>query len=154
MTFDQLDEDLPNGFHDAKLLRLALDYEQRSAMLYMKLLVQGPQGPNSEEYRGATVQVAGLCFCSIELPSPDEPFVPDGFPVNISGYSEESPALMNPNQSLAQIREILAKCPPGTSSYRFFSHDWNSFIHIAGTDVRLSWDDGIAGNLGTGGTFS
>ena len=120
MTFDELDGTLPNGFHDAKLLKLTLDYRQRSATLCMKLLVGGHQSASPEEYKPATLRILGLCFCCIELPSPGEPFVPDGSPVNVSGFPEDSSSLMRPNESLAQINEILAKCPPGTSSYRFF----------------------------------
>src|SRR5262245_11353193 len=128
MTFDELDNSLPNGFHDAKLSKLTLDYGQRSATLCMKLLVGGHQSASPGEYKPATLRILGLCFCGIELPFPPEPFLPDGSPVNVSGFPEDSSSLMRPNESLAQINEILAKCPPGTFSYRFFSHDWNSFI--------------------------
>jgi hypothetical protein len=37
MTLDELAVSLPNGFHDAELKTLALDYERREARLVLDL---------------------------------------------------------------------------------------------------------------------
>jgi len=139
LLFEKLDNELPNGFHDAQLIKLVLDYATRLAILEMRILTGTPHGADSEEYRTAKLLVTGLCFCIIESPDTVYPFVPDGSGVSISGYPEDSRPAEKPNESLPMIKALLAKCPVGAWSYRFFSRDWNSFIHIAGTNVELSW---------------
>jgi len=142
MTLEEFDSILPNGFHDARLVRLTLDYLNRTATLHMQLFVGSPESENPEEYKAAIISLTGLCFFSIDLPDPNEQFVPDGSPVSISGYSEDSTGLLKPNESIAEINKLLKNCPPGSSSYRFYSHDWNSFIHIACADANLEWRAG------------
>jgi hypothetical protein len=129
MTFEELGHDLPNGLHDSKLERSTLDYLKGNATLQIAILVGTPDSEDPQKYRPAILQITGLCFCAIELPSPNEPFIPDGSAVIISGYLEESQPHEKPNESIKKISELLAKCPRATCCYRFFSHDWNSFIH-------------------------
>jgi hypothetical protein len=143
MTLEELDDRLPNGFHDAKLVSLSLDYVTRSATLHIGLHVGTPDSLDPEEYKIAILRVTGLCFCTVELPCPGEPFLPDGSPVNVSGYPEDPKSFEKVNESLTKINGLLAKCPPGAWCYRFFSHDWNSFIHIAGTSVELLWREAM-----------
>jgi hypothetical protein len=63
MTLDELDDSLPNGFHDAQRFSLELNYVAGSA------------------------KFTGLCFCSIGPPQSNYPFIPDGEPINLSGDS-------------------------------------------------------------------
>jgi len=140
MTLEELESILPNGFHDARLVGITLDYLGRKASLRMQLFVGTPESENPKEYKAAIICIAGLCFFSIELPDPNEHFVPDGSPVPVSGYSEDSTGLLKPNESIAEINKLLKNCPQATSSYRFYSHEWNSFIHIACADVSLEWN--------------
>jgi len=140
MTFEELESTLPNGFHDARLVRLTLDYLDRTATLHMQLFVGTPESEDPEKYKAAIVRLVGLCFFSIDLPDPNEQFVPDGSPVSVSGYSEDSTGLLKPNESIAEINKLLKNCPLGASSYRFYSHEWNSFIHIGRADASLEWN--------------
>ena len=140
MTLEELESVLPNGFQDARLARLTLDYLERTATLHMQLFVGTPESEDPEEYKAAIVRLAGLCFFSIDLPDPHEQFVPDGSPISISGYSEDSTGLLKPNESIAQINDLIKNCPLGASSYRFYSHDWNSFIHVGYADASLEWN--------------
>jgi hypothetical protein len=39
MTFEELDQKLPNGFHDAKIRTITLDFVNRSIVIGMNLLV-------------------------------------------------------------------------------------------------------------------
>lgn len=134
MNFEELDNELPNGFHDARLLSLKLDYTARSAILHMRLLVGTPGSVNPEEFREAVLKVSGLCFCTIEPPNPDHGALLNGSGVRISGYVED-------RQSLVTLAGALAKCAPDSSCYRFFCHDWNCFIHLAASDVQISWSE-------------
>src|SRR4029077_9868971 len=134
MTLDELDHKLPNGFHDAEIFSLELDYPAGIAKFRLSLLVGWPEDPDPERqaYQEATMMVMGLCFCSIDPPYPGYPFHPDGKPICVSG----DPAKPDHMPSLP---ELAAKFPAGTWCYRFFVHDWNAFIHIAARDVELTW---------------
>jgi hypothetical protein len=134
MTLDELDHTLPNGFHDAKIYSLAIDYAAASVKLRMALLVGWPDDPveERERYQDAELLVTGLSFCSIDPPSPNYPFVPDGKPIGVGGDLARE-------DHLPLLPHLSAKFPPGTSCYRFFVHDWNAFIYIAARDAQLSW---------------
>jgi hypothetical protein len=133
MTFEQLDEFLPNGFHDAMIEKIAIDYAQRSADLLMKLWVGTPDSANLEEYRSATLNVTGLGYIAIDSPDPKYPFMRPGAALDVAGYSEDSESF-----PLEALRPAM---PTAVSCYRFFVHDWNAFVHIAAEDVQLSWAD-------------
>jgi hypothetical protein len=113
MTLDELDHALPNGFHDADILSLELDYVAATAKLHLSLLVGWPEDPDPERqaYQEAMLIIAGLCFCSIEPPSPAYPFLPDGKPINVSGDPAE-PA------DFPSLPELAAKLPVGSWCYR------------------------------------
>ena len=134
MTLDELDHELPNGFHDADILSLELDYVAATAKLHLSLLVGWPEDPDpeSQAYQEAILVVTGLCFCSIDPPSPTYPFLPDGKPINVSGH----PAKPDDFPSLPDLAAIL---PSGTWCYRWFVNDWNSFIYIAGRNAEITW---------------
>lgn len=134
MTLDELDQKLPNGFHDAHIFSIELDYATGTAKLHLSLWVGSLDDPSPErdEYHEANLIVTGLCFCSIDPPSPSYPFLPDGSPVDASG----DPA--KPDH-LPSLPDLSAKCPSGTWYYRFFISDWNAFIHIAARDAEVTW---------------
>ena len=79
MTFEKVDAELPNGFHDAKLYGIVIDYVAGSAILRMDFWVGSMEGPNREEYRPAELRVTGLYFCSMDVPDPTYRYVPHGF---------------------------------------------------------------------------
>ncbi len=134
MTLDELDHNLPNGFHDAEISSLELDYVAGIAKFQLSLLVGGPDGPEAmgDTYRRAILTITGLCFCSIGHPYPTYPFLPNGKPICVSG----DPA--RPDH-LPTLSDLAAKFPAGTWCYRFFVQDWNAFIHIAGRDAEVRW---------------
>jgi hypothetical protein len=134
VTLDELDRTLPNGFYDAKILSLELNYVAGTANFQLSLLVGWSDDPEPERhaYQEATMRVTGLCFCSIGPPFPNYPFIPHGRPITVSG----DPA--KPDH-LPELSELTAKFPPGTWCYRFFVHDWNAFIYIAARDAEFAW---------------
>lgn len=134
MTLEDLDDELPNGFHDAEIFSFELDYPAAIAKFHMNLLVGWPDDPKQERqtYQEATLVVSGLCFCSIDPPSSTYPFLPDGKPICVSGDPAKS-------DNLPSLPDLVAKFPRGTWSYRFFVHNWNAFIHIAGCNAEITW---------------
>jgi hypothetical protein len=134
MTWEELERKLPNGFHDAKIFSLELNYAAGTAKFNVSLLVGRPEdsSPERQAYQQAMMTVTGLCFCSIGPPSPDYPFIPYGNPISVSG----DPA--KPDH-LPFLTDLVAKLPAGTWCHRFFVHEWNAFIHLAARDVELEW---------------
>ncbi len=134
MTLDELNHTLPNGFHDADVLSIELDYIAATAELHLSLLTGWPEDPDPERqaYQEATVIVTGLCFFSIDPPDPTYPFLPDGRPIDVSG----DPAKPD---NLPSLPDLLAKLPNDAWCYRLFVSDWNSFIHIAGRNAEITW---------------
>ncbi len=134
MTFEEVVKSLPNGFHDAKVRKIMVDYEGRSIAMEMELLVGMPGAPNSESYEIGTLTVAPFFFFIVEPPDPSYDFVPDGKPLHVVGDSAK--AAQSPT-----FDSLMADLSKKVESYRFFIEEWNSFLYIAGESVAFSWDD-------------
>ncbi len=143
MTFEELERELPSGFHDDFLHDLKIDLVNGTAVMHMALDYgdYNDTGPSKEDYRAAKLQVTGLYFCSIGPPSPDtglalnREYVPRGYPLCVKGDSG-GPGTMIP------LEPLLHNPPPGITVYRFFVEDWRSCIIIAARDVQITWLDG------------
>jgi hypothetical protein len=134
VTLEELEHNLPNGFHDAEIFSFELNYVMATAKFHLNLLVGWPDDPEPEcqAYQEATLVVSGLCFCSIDPPDSTYPFLPDGKPILVSGDPAKS-------DHLPALSQLIAKLPPGTWCHRLFVNDWNAFIHIAGLDAEVTW---------------
>jgi hypothetical protein len=135
MTFEELEEKLPNGFHDSKVRWMKPDFINSSLTVGMELLVGLPDAPNSEEYRVGTLKVEPFYLFFIEPPDPTYSFRPDGSPLNIDG----DPAKPGQNPDVDRLLVVL---PQDVTSYRFFLIEWNAFVYVAGRSVSFLWDDG------------
>ena len=111
---------------------VAVDYARRSATMTMRLLIGTPESDDQDQYRQAALDITGLCYFAIEPPDPTYPFTRTGSPINVAGYPEDP-------EKFPALKGLLPVLPKGVTCYRFFVHDWNSFIHIAARDVQLSW---------------
>jgi hypothetical protein len=135
MTFDELEQKLPNGFHDAAIREINFDFIGRSAVIGMDLLTGRPDDPHPEAYRLATLRVAPVYLFFIEPPDPKYPFVPNGSHFKVDGDS------IKIGQNAA-VDRLLLLLPQNAATYRFFLEKWNAFLYLAGGGVELSWDDG------------
>lgn len=132
MTFEDVENELPNGFHDMELYGMRLDWAEGSMTMDLNFWVGDLSGPNREAYKPGTLQITGLCFCSIDPPDSTYPFMPDGSPLNISGDAAGP-------ETFASFEGLSQKLSAEASCYRFFVHEWNAFIHIAAKNVQLVW---------------
>lgn len=137
MTFEELSETLPNGFHDAKIRTINLDFVASSILIGMNVQVGLPDSPNRNEYRAGTLVLVAPCLFFVEPPDPRYPFVPHGSPLNI----DEDSVKPGQNEELDRLLPVL---PPNASPYRFFLEEWNSFLYLAAGDVVFSWDDVVS----------
>ena len=140
MTFEEIDNKLPNGFHDAKLYDLKIDYVGGTAVLRMALDFGNPDGPKRTDYRIGELRAAGLYFCSIDAPDPSYKYAPHGTPLNISGDVAKVDTFLG-------LEKLSGTLPVGVPCYRFFVNEWNSFINIAAKDVQIFWIEQDEGSI-------
>jgi hypothetical protein len=135
MTFEELEHNLPNGFHDAAIREINFDFIGRSVVVRMDLLIGGPDDADPELCRPGTLRLKPAYLFFIEPPDPHYAFVPDGSQLKVDGD------LVKVGQS-AQVDRLLPKLPQNSTTYRFFLEKWNAFLYLAGEGVEFSWDDG------------
>ena len=135
MTFEEINDKLPNGFHDATIRSIAMDFVNISLVVGMELHVSESNDPDPERYRCGTLQIASPCLFFIDPPDPRYPFVPDGSPLNVDG----DPIRIGQNAELDRLLPVL---PLNAAIYRFFLEEWNSFLYVGGASVKFSWNDG------------
>lgn len=131
MTFEELDALYPNGFYDAYIDCLRVDYKNRAAELQLNLRRNPPDGPNADEYQRAVLVLRGFYYFVIEPPDTDHLWYP-ARSIQINGSPEDT-------SQFPLFEHLKAKLPAGAFCCRFYVHDWNSFIHIAAKEVQLSW---------------
>ena len=71
MTLETIAAELPNGFHDARLRTLSIDYVSRRATLDLRVWVGDSDAPveaEREAYRPITLSISGLLWCAVEPP--------------------------------------------------------------------------------------
>jgi hypothetical protein len=132
MTFEELDQKYPNGFDDAEITCLTLDYRDRIAILELSLRGNLPESPKSQEYGRAVLRLREFYYFSIEPPDQDHLSRPWGAKITVDGLPEDS----HDFPLFEYLRPTLAR---DAFCCRFFVHDWNSFIHIAAKSAEFLW---------------
>jgi hypothetical protein len=127
VTIEQLKCTLPNGFHDAELFSVRIDYERGVCILGLEVDLDSS---------GARVELilTGLVYCEVQVPDASYPFAGTGS-VEVSGCETTEQVL----QSFGNLRRLS---PPETFFYSFFVKTWNSFIHVAAKSAELRWIEG------------
>jgi hypothetical protein len=130
MDLAELEATLPNGFHDAILETLAIDFNRNVATLSMSLWIgllepTVPQAGRTPVMRRCRLSLDGLAFLAIDPPR--QLVSPEGG-VNVSG------------ESLSALSDV--NLPPVAKDvfvYAFYACDWNSLIYVAAREVVLDW---------------
>ncbi len=125
MTLEEIEQSLPNGFHDSSIFGVRLDYVQRTAELDLEIWVAGSDDEDIEQYSRAILSISGLIYFVIEPPGP--PNTSHDAPTLVDGGSSE----------LERTAQLPKPLPAGAFTYWFFVSSWNSFIHIAALTVDL-----------------
>lgn len=133
MTFEELDLGFPNGFDDAELIDMAVNYQCRTATLRLSLRGNPPDSPNRDEYRAAALMLDGLYYLVIEPPDADHLWYPPRS-IQIDGYPEDA-------AQFPIFADLKPKLAQGAFCAKFYVHDWNSFIHVAAAYARFLWDE-------------
>jgi hypothetical protein len=132
MTFEELEREYPNGFVDARISEVRIDYAQRTATLQLNMRANSPDSAERDVYSTAVLTIQGLYYLSIDPPDVDHLFGPVRRVITVDGLPEH--AWNFPQFGCAQSR-----LRGGGFYCRFFVHDWNSFIHIGAADCEIVW---------------
>src|SRR5262245_44331541 len=126
MNLEQLEKSLPNGFHDAQIEEIIVDYVSRKAVVKMQLLVGNPDAAPEKEreaYKPAELRLSDVLYFVVDPPDPKYKYAEKNGLWIDAGRADEESAPTSPIP--------LDQLPTGASAYWFFVNDWNSFIHIA-----------------------
>ena len=134
MNLRQIDDELPNGFHDALLEQVTMSFVSDRAEMELQLLVGDPDAATEEEretYRKARLALNELVYFVIDPPGPGSEH-PNLKPLRIdAGEATDE----NPPASPKPLRGV----PIDAFAYWFFVVQWNSFIHVAARNASLEW---------------
>jgi hypothetical protein len=135
MDAREISNQLPNGFHGAQVVRIAVDCANRTADFLLRLLVPGVQNPSSaSRLRGASFHVSGLAFLSADIPDPHYDYMSDSAP-QIGSLLDTTVEIC---PRLPAFQNELGKA---YFFHSFFVEEWNGFIHFAGTDASFAWTE-------------
>lgn len=135
MTLDDLKQSLPNGFHDAVIKRLELDLIRRVLQFRAEIWIGDVAASTEEEresYRTADVTVSNVQWIVIDPP-------------DVSAFRQSDSITVDLFEGDLAIAAVGQLAGDGFTA-RLFVHEWNGFIHIAGSDARLTWADEPAPN--------
>jgi hypothetical protein len=129
-TLAEIEQQLPNGFHDAEIRSCTLDFMSRTVSFVLDVWIGDMASSDEsqrERYRAGTLAIAGVAFCQIEAPDPTYPFR-EAKPLRVDLCKPEP----SPIGSAASAASFQA---------RFYVSNWNSFINLAADDAKLEWTD-------------
>ena len=133
MTLDEIAASLPNGFHDAKIKSINIDYVNREARFDLQIWIGDDSGTKEERetYRGAQLTLSQLLFCVIDAPD-------SRYPYHERKALRVDAGSSNSGQISTSVR-LPAPLPEHSFSHWFFVNNWNAFIHVAAMDARLEF---------------
>lgn len=136
MKLSELENTLPNGFHDSALTSFEVDYVRRilRAKLSLKVGVPDDSRETRNDGRDAVVEITGLIFLVMDPPDNTRDFSAGGEAWIADGYETTSIP-----QFTRHLTELLEALPEGAFAHSFFVNDWNSYLHIAGANCSVQW---------------
>ena len=133
MTLEELEEQLPNGLHDAKIRSITHNYETGTLVVFVEILTGSPNDPPSTRsaYQDALISFSDVFLCHIEQPENERI-------IGVRGsvwfkYWRTGPGILLP--------KLSDRFPTDALSYTLYILEWESSIHIVATDVSFSWDE-------------
>ncbi|HXU83744.1 MAG TPA: hypothetical protein VN914_20260 [Polyangia bacterium] len=129
MNIEELEAELPNGFHDARLREFSSDPAGARGEFILDVWIgdlHSPAEADRERRRPARLELLGLAYLVVDDPEPRYPGAAAS-PVQIEACAADD----NP--------ELARQVPKDGFAGRFFVTEWNAFIHFAAREARLSW---------------
>jgi hypothetical protein len=138
MTMQEVEYRTPNGLHDAYLLGLSIDYEERILRLKISWVVSLPQDSAAKSgltYRKGELVVSGLKYCVVGPPVKGDGEAPDQINGFVTGEEEIE-------------RCNLPEVDSGIFRHSIYLGYWTSFIHFAGASAEVFPGDLIVREMG------
>jgi hypothetical protein len=132
MTFEELDSQYPNGFCDARITGIDIDYAKRTATVHLSLRRNMPESQDRDLYSRAVLTTRNFYYVSVEPPDSDHLFYPSNGNITVDGFTEDA-------EQFSLVKKLEGTLPVGAFVCRLFVHDWNSFIRIAAPEAELEW---------------
>jgi hypothetical protein len=132
MIFEELDQRFPNGFVDAHITSISVDYQKHTATLHLIMRGNAADSPDFDVYAPAVLTARKIYYVAIEPPDSAHLLGPEREKITVDGLSED---MNDPH-----FGQFKSKLPVGVFCCRFFVHDWNSFIHIGAAEAEFSWE--------------
>jgi hypothetical protein len=129
VNIDELEADLPHGFHDTLLRTYSANLAQRRAEFVLDVWVgdlNSAVTSERERRRPARLELLGLGYMIVDESDPRYSRL-DLSPVQIDACAADD----DPDR--------LRQVPAGGFAGRFWVTEWNAFIHFAALEARLTW---------------
>jgi hypothetical protein len=126
MTIEELENNLPNGFHDSYLIDLRVDFCAATCCIELDVDRDDP-GPNS--FKRIKLKISGLAMFVMAPPLTQETLL-FGESIWISGYAT-SPEMF------ADLERYRQRVPAESFFYSFFLHHYNCYIHLAAKEAAM-----------------
>src|SRR6266542_3184494 len=133
-TLEQLERSLPNGFHDAQIRRISLDYSRRTIVFDMSLWVgdiESTDKAEREAYQFGILTVSEFDFCVIVPPDLQYP------------YQARKALTVSSGPGNPQHVPFLDDIPADAFAHWFFVREWNSFIYFVARVASFELTDPV-----------
>jgi hypothetical protein len=136
MTIEEIGDSLPNGFHDADIYSINIEYGKEEATFLIDVDLSSFEGPVDIPHREGLLKLTGLLYCVIEPPtgSFSKEYVSSPDKLSIASDSSDFSLL----HSSPKLPEPL---PDGSFRHWFFITSHNSFIYVAAMDASFEWKE-------------
>jgi hypothetical protein len=129
VNLDEIEADLPNGLHDSLLRAFFADETERRAEFTLDVWIgdlHSTVEQERERRRPARLELFGVSYLVVD-DSDQRHLLTDRTPVQIDSCGADDDA------------ERCRQVPQGGFAGRFFVTEWNTFIHFAAREARLTW---------------
>ena len=136
MTIEEISNTLPNGFHDAYIRRLSIDYAAREAAFALEVCIGNSESEDAskrDEYKQGRLKLEGLLYFVIEPPD---------IPLPEDDILEEGKLWIADDSTDFDELKSYPKLPELNKGFRhwFFISNYNSFIYVAAMNASFEWE--------------
>jgi hypothetical protein len=133
MTLEELEEQLPNGLHDAKIRSVTHNYDTGTLVVCVEILTGLPDDPPAirSAYRDAVISFTDVSLCHVEQPENERI-------IGVRGSVWFNYWRTEPGVLLPKLSDHL---PADAISYTLYVLEWEASIHIVASDLDFSWTE-------------
>jgi hypothetical protein len=131
VTLQEIEEQLPWGFHDSYWVRFEIDWQAQTATLDLR----APMDKHQETFRLARILIKGLRFATFSEPTDSMALPPT---VNDLPWIDGRPG------AAKDLEARLPSVPDGYFLHHIYVRETWQFLHLCGRDATLTWLEPMA----------